>query len=558
MRGTKISLLLGAAMMFLADAPQGFAAIAALSGQVTSAKEGAMEGVLISAKRDGSTITTTVVSDAKGQFSFPADRLSPGHYTIAIRAFGYDLDGPKAVDVGASGNATAMVRLVPAKDLTAQMTNAEWLTSAPGDIEIKKRAFGCGQCHTLARPLMSTHTAEDFATTVMPRMANYSSQAYPQLIQTRIAPGGRGGRGLIQNPNGRPNPLAVYLASINLSTNKTHSFELKGFARPKGADTKVIITEYDLPRKTMQPHDVIMDETGTVWFSNFGENALAKLDPKTAKVTEYPYQPTRPGFPNGNLNLERDHEGNIWLGMMNQTGVARFDRNTGKFEFHPLPASMLNDATQQAMLAPLHWQVDGKVWFNDADARALSRMDVRSGAFDPWLNVFDALPFGGQHGAYGLATDSKNNLFFCDFPSDYIGRVDAKTGAVHLYQIPTPDAHPRRGRMDDQDRMWFAEWYGGKVGMLDTKTGEIKEWPVPDIFAAPYDAVLDKNGEIWTGNDNDDRITRIDSKTGRTIQYLMPHEINVRRVFVDNSAAKPALWVGSNHTASIFKVEPLE
>ena len=111
--------------------------------------------------------------------------------------------------------------------------------------------------------------------------------------------------------------------------------------------------------------------------------------------------------------------------------------------------------------------------------------------------------------------------------------------------------------MDDQD-LWFAEWYGGKAGMLDTKTGEIKEWQVPDIFAAPYDAVLDKDGEIWTGNDNDDRITRIDSKTGRTVQYLMPHEINVRRVFVDNSTAKPTFWAGSNHTASIFKVEPLE
>src|SRR3978361_510987 len=50
---------------------------AALSGQVSSAEEGAMEGVLVSAKRDGSTITTTVVSNDKGQYSFPADRLPP-------------------------------------------------------------------------------------------------------------------------------------------------------------------------------------------------------------------------------------------------------------------------------------------------------------------------------------------------------------------------------------------------------------------------------------------------------------------------------------------------
>jgi len=47
----------------------------ALSGTVSSAKEGAMEGVLVSAKKDGSTITTTVVTNDKGQYVFPADRL---------------------------------------------------------------------------------------------------------------------------------------------------------------------------------------------------------------------------------------------------------------------------------------------------------------------------------------------------------------------------------------------------------------------------------------------------------------------------------------------------
>lgn len=552
----RTSVLTGAAILSLACAHHGFAASAALSGKVASQREGAMEGVLVSVTKNDSAITTTVVTDASGGYSFPADRLTPGDYTISVRAFGYDLDGPKSVHLGAAGDTAAMLRLAPTNDLALQMTNAEWLASAPGDLEIKKRAFGCGQCHTLARPLMSNHTAEEFSTQVMPRMASYASQAYPLLIQKRSAPSNRGG-GQNRNQTGS-NPLAVYLASINLSKGETHNYELKGFARPKGDDTKVIITEYSLPRKTMQPHDVIVDESGTVWASDFGENSLVKLDPKTGKVTEYPYQASRPGYANGNLNLEEDRDGKLWLGLMNQTGVATFDRKTAKFDLRPLPASMLNETTQQAMVAPLHWEADGKVWFNDADNRAIGRMDVRSGSFEAWRNPFDILPGTGLHGAYGLATDSKNNLFFLDFPNDYIGRIDASTGAVHYYQVPTPDAHPRRGHMDDQGRLWFAEWYGGKVGMLDSKTGDIKEWPVPDIYAAPYDAVLDKNGDVWTGNDNDDRITRIDTRTGRTTQYLMPHDVNIRRVFVDNSAPRPIFWAGSNHTASIFKVEPLD
>ena len=44
---------------------------AALTGQVTSEAEGAMEGVVVSAKKAGSIVTVSVVTDAQGRYSFP-------------------------------------------------------------------------------------------------------------------------------------------------------------------------------------------------------------------------------------------------------------------------------------------------------------------------------------------------------------------------------------------------------------------------------------------------------------------------------------------------------
>src|SRR6185437_10041580 len=46
----------------------------ALSGTVT-AGPGKLEGVLVSARKSGSTITVTVVSDNEGRYSFPATKL---------------------------------------------------------------------------------------------------------------------------------------------------------------------------------------------------------------------------------------------------------------------------------------------------------------------------------------------------------------------------------------------------------------------------------------------------------------------------------------------------
>ena len=551
-KGTfSLRLIFGAAALISGIGPAA-AADSGLNGRVSSTREGVMEGVLVSAKLQGSTITTTVVSGAGGLYGFPAGRLSPGRYDIAIRAAGYELGSPAGVTVLPSGSATADISLVPARDLAAQLTNSEWLASAPGEEDLKKGLYTCMGCHTLERVFRSEHSAQEFARDVLPRMVNYSSQAFPGLIQVRKNP-----RDIVRQ-FGDVERVAAYLASINLSGRESWDFPLQTFTRPAGASTRVIITEYDLPRAASQPHDVIVDENGLAWYSNFGENMIGRLDPASGAVKEFNYAPLRPGYANGNLDLEIDREGHFWIGMMNQTGFARFDRRTEQFEFHPLPAELLNDATQTAMVGATQWQVDGKIWYNDAENRTVGRMDMRTGRADPWWNLYGDRPAGQQNSVYGIYPDSGNNLFFCNFSSDQIGRIDAKTGAVSFYQIPTPWARPRRGRMDSEDRLWFAEWRAGKVAMFDTKTGDFTEWDVPGSYTGPYDAVADRNGEIWTGNMNDDRISRIDSKTGRAIRYLMPHETNVRRVFVDNSAPRPVFWVGSNHTASIFKVEPLE
>src|SRR2546425_9496497 len=84
----------------------------ALTGQVTSAEEGPMEGVLVSAKKTGSPITITVVSERDGRYRFPQARLEQGLYALRIRATGYDLEGAANAHVVAGKSATANLRLV--------------------------------------------------------------------------------------------------------------------------------------------------------------------------------------------------------------------------------------------------------------------------------------------------------------------------------------------------------------------------------------------------------------------------------------------------------------
>ena len=57
---------------------------AAIAGTVSSAAEGLMEGVVVSAKKVGGAVTVSVATDDKGRFSFPASKLEPGQYAISV------------------------------------------------------------------------------------------------------------------------------------------------------------------------------------------------------------------------------------------------------------------------------------------------------------------------------------------------------------------------------------------------------------------------------------------------------------------------------------------
>lgn len=534
----------------VADGTAATAARIALSGQVTSAREGAMEGVLVSAQRDGSPITVTVVTDATGRYGFAAKRLSPGHYTLRIRAIGYEIGKTVSADVPAVGVAKVDLNLREVADISSQMTSTEWFISMPGTAEQKRPLIECMSCHTLERVVRSKFTADEFVG-VLKRMANYANNSLSEHPQPRIVE-----RGV---PDDRARKVAEYLASVNLSSRERWNYELKALPRPSGAGTRVIVTEYDLPRPTIAPHDVRTDADGFVWYSDFVEPFLGRLDPRTGALAEFAYPLTKPGFPAGALALEPDPNGGWWLALMFQSGLARFDTGTKSFTLFPLPPDMNNDTAQQSMVMPRQSQVDGKVWSNDVNTHAILRLDLATGRYES-IDPFKDMPVGPgrQHSPYGMVADRDNNLFFMDFGDESIGRIDAKTFRATIYPTPTPHSRPRRTMLDEQNRLWFAEFAANKLGMFDIDRETFKEWDVPTPHTYPYDAYHDRNGKLWSGSMASDRVLRFDPASGDSVEYLLPRQTNIRRIFIDDSTTPVTFWAGNNHHASIIKIEPLE
>jgi streptogramin lyase len=540
--GTAVLLCTGGANLSLAQAQ----APTAITGQVTSQAEGAMEGVVVTAKKPGGKVSVSVITDAQGRYSFPADRLEPGQYALTIRAVGYDLTGKPTADVGGAKTATVDLKLDKTKNLSYQLSNAEWMMSFPGSEEQKSFLLGCTGCHTLERIALSAHDADEW-TQVIHRMMGYAAVSQPIKPQ----------RLKDQERAGKPEQYrkaAEYLATINLSAQTTWQYPLKTLPRPKGEATRVIVTEYDLPRPTIEPHDVVVDSQGMIWYSDFGEPYISKFDPKTLKLTEYPIKEFKEGYPVGNLDLELDTKGTFWFDTMYQAALGNLDPKTGEIKYYPL-AKDFNDFRVQMNFVGLRHDVDGKVWTKNVPTGDIFRVDLNTGNWERFQPLKE-LRNGKRNTIYQVISDSQNNLWMAEFVNGYLGKLDAKTLKVTWYQVPTANARARRMRVDDQDRIWVTEYRGNKVAMFDPKTENFTEYQMPP-YTFPYRAAVDKSGQIWAGGMHTDHIVRYDTKTGHTVEYLLPHETNMRSIWVDDSKTSEAVWTGSNHRAALVKVEPL-
>jgi virginiamycin B lyase len=524
----------------------------ALAGNVTSDAEGPMEGVLVKAKRVGGTITLTVVSDDHGHYAFPAAQLKPGQYEVTVRATGYDIPA-SAVTVGAeTADADLKLNKVSTYVMADQLTPAEW--------EMSGLALGgCGGCHNLNVIAKSTYDVKGWMATLI-RMRNYepgASFSYPFMLPEQFGP--------------RPadEKFAKYLASINLSSKQQWDFELKSFPRPKGKATKVLITEYDLPRFDAQPHDAVMDSEGIVWYSEFNQPIIGRLDPRTGETKEWTLPVTRPGFAPGSLDIALAPDGNPWIARKFQAGVATLDKKTGKISTYSLPKEDLTVYTRTTYVAV---GPDGTVWISDTEDRMMYLLNPTTGKMVgyPTYPGFKWDYASGRRGigpngekedhlSFGVAVSSKGIGYWADAANRFIGEMDPATGKTKLYPTPTANSGTARLFMTPDDQLWFGERNPSaqKLGVFDTKTKQFKEWDDDPIN--PYAIAFDKSGHAWTGGTPTDFLTRLDPKTGEKVQYLLPTvNASVQRADADNFTSPPSLVVGETHGAKIALVQPLE
>jgi streptogramin lyase len=565
---TKPTLVrLAAAFALTMMTPAAFAADALLSGVIKSPTGEAMGGVTVSAKAQGTTpgttITTTVFTDASGAYYFPP--LPAGRYRVWAQALTFDV---ARGEVALNANVRQDFTLKPLANFVKQLPGDALLAALPQTTPEDARMHrivrnNCTGCHN-AGYVLQHRFDEDGWRKVIATMKNINGAGVDQRAAKR-APNG------VLDAN--ENALAAYLARARGPGESSMNFATMR-ARPSGEAARAIFREYDVPvdpelgddkvitgdgsdwtrgtpgRRGSIIHDAWMDLDGNLWANSNAPNrklTIARVDAKTGAYKPF-VVPNRNGFAGNSHGMWRDKDGVIWFNVnTGRGGLAKIDPRTEKIDVYMPPQGMSPTGGATTV------DIDGKgfIWVT-TDVGAL-RFDPVNERFAEFKSPTPKLSNGTFGRTYGLAADRNGNGWWAQMQTDTIGVGDAATGQSREIRLApvqaemdrlTPDERayyanmvqpdyntpipwqqgPRRmGTDKNADVLWIGLSWGGSLGRIDTKTGAVSYVPMPDPNSQqPYQIAVDSTHAAWTNMWTTDRVARYSPATGQWTIFDLP------------------------------------
>jgi streptogramin lyase len=558
----RFAIVLAATVSLLV--PTAASADALLSGAITSTSGERMGGVTVSAKAEGSTITTSVYTDANGGYYFPP--LAEGKYRVWAQAVKFET-ARSAVEIGRTRQQNFTMQPITDREAwIRQLPGDEFLAALPGDTpedfrmktQVRKNCTGC---HSASYPLQHRFDEDGW------------SKILDLMKQVNVA-------GMYPRPDKKATPnidfhqkdLAAYLARARGPGESSMRFNLQ--PRPSDEAARIVVREYDFPTEDNHVqtndgsdwmlgtpsesghmagvHDAAADLDGNIWIVYSRPSRVttyARIDAKTGAVKHFTF-PDQRGFAIGGHGIIRDENGLLWFNTRSNCcrghgGLARLDPKTERIQiYYPPPPMSSTSGTLDADMKGNIWVTgpDGAFRFNIAEER---------------FTEFKSVTYKNKHGTatvYGLAADSAGNGWWLLMTQDLVNYSDITTGKTHEFQLPkdqgvvesltpqqvafyenfvppdfnTPFAWAQGARRMGADRngdhVWIGNSFGGNLARVNIKTKEMKLVPLPNPDAhQPYQVVVDRNNNVWTHLWSADKVAKYDPGAQRWTLFDLPN-----------------------------------
>jgi virginiamycin B lyase len=502
-------------------------------------------------------VRTTVYTNAEGKYEFPA--MQAGAYTLRIptplefkpyRRDSVEIDGVTKLDEIVLERVSKSDALPPTAEIESQLSGAELLWNLPGTVQ-EKATFqkDCSACHGWQQ-VFRNHLDERSWNAIVDRMTHFSGTSLVVRVVGSSETSSKGNTvsRVDAASDEEFNTIVNWLARVRGPD--AQDAPLRAFPRPRGASTRVIVTEYEMPQALLALHDATGDSQGNIWLTSHKTRYIGKLDPHTGIVTDYELPLTPDAMP-GTHDVHVDKNGIVWLSENWAHQLNRLDPQTGKITQVRIesPVPLNAPGFGNFGLAP-----DGFIW--DSRDFHVRKHDPQTGkilqqyplqvsfSYDNLISADGKFYGGGGMPAWGNTGE----------------RLDIQAGKWLNLNTGGHAATPKRGGFDPYGNAWFGGGDGALVE-VNGKAGRIVEH-VPPTAPSPltdfYEAMPDKNGEVWAGVLHGRQIVRLDPRTEKWTVYEMPEPMSYdRRTWIDSSTHPVTVWY-VDYSGYLVRIQPLE
>jgi streptogramin lyase len=299
-------------------------------------------------------------------------------------------------------------------------------------------------------------------------------------------------------------------------------------------------------------HDAQVDFDGNIWFTYAHpgyETTVGKIDAKTGATKSLKLDDVR-GFATGSHGITRDEKGFLWFNTRSNVqrghgGLAKIDPKTDKITVYIPPRTTTGTA------GTLDADLNGNIWVTSPDGAL--RFDIAKETF----TEFKSVTYKNQQGTatvYGLAADRTGNAWWLLMQQDLIDYSDLDSGKAGEFKLPpdkaamatlspeqlkmyetfvppdfnTPFAwgqSPRRMGADKHgDYVWVGNSFGGNLAKINIFSKEVTIVPLPNPESQqPYQVAIDKGHNVWTHLWSTDMIAKYDQTAAKWTLFDLPN-----------------------------------
>jgi virginiamycin B lyase len=249
---------------------------------------------------------------------------------------------------------------------------------------------------------------------------------------------------------------------------------------------------YQLPSRAY-PHDVAPAPDGTVWFSGQQQGFAGHFDPASGKLEKISLGSG--AAPHGVIIAN----GAAWFTEGGQNAIARVDLKTKEVKLFPLPA----DARNANLNTPV-MDKTGVLWFT-GQSGIHGRLDPKVGKVEAWHSP--------RRGSYGITVTPSNEIWYVALAGDHLGHIDRNTGNVTIVEPPRKGVGTRRVWSDSKGDLWVSLWNSGGIAKYEPEKKNWTTYPMPQSKGGTYAVFVDDKDRVWATDWLANAIQRFDPVT---------------------------------------------